>query len=207
MPARIVSEPFVLPDAALHLMLLESVECAGGEIPLWLKEALDAAPLSTGTLRDFVASAVRCCHAIPLERSRALSCRGLSDELLGGVYSHIEESSRDRVRFSPDELDAEQGRDPYALSDWMAPYEVRSLEGIDALINLESLEWSSAKGSPVDLTPLANHPALTTLGLSGTCRNVRVLATCPKLRRVFWQGAHVDDPSIADALTGRVQFL
>ncbi len=85
-------------------------------------------------------------------------------------------------------------------------YCLRSLEGISALSALESLDFDGHGGSPdepLDLAPLAHHPALKSLWMAGKFTHAAVLDTLPKLTQVTSYGSELDDPEVFARLRAR----
>lgn len=84
-------------------------------------------------------------------------------------------------------------------------YNVTSLEGIQALSALQSLnlDGHGYRPSPLDLTPPAAHPTLTRLLLTGKCTAATTLESLPALRDLDISLAHLDDPDVLPRLEAR----
>ena len=84
-------------------------------------------------------------------------------------------------------------------------YNVTSLEGIQALSGLESLDLDGHgyRSAPLDLTPLAGHPRLSVLCLTGFCASAVTLESLPRLRSLDAFHADLDDPEVPDRLAAR----
>jgi hypothetical protein len=111
-------------------------------------------------------------------------------------------------------LDFDGGNDIYMLIEQTLDidtggesddYQVTSLAGIDALAALRSLslDGHGYHPEPLDLTPLAGHPALADLTLTGTCTAAAVLESLPALRTLDISLARLDDPQVAGRLEDR----
>ena len=92
-----------------------------------------------------------------------------------------------------EELDFDGGNDIYMLIEQALDidtggesddYNVTSLAGIQELSSLRSLnlDGHGYRETPLDLSPLAGHPALTTLMLTGECTSAATLESLPALR-------------------------
>ncbi len=82
-------------------------------------------------------------------------------------------------------------------------YSLRSLEGIGLLLNLTYLDLSGHgfHATGIDLAPIANHPALKRIDLSGPVLNVAALESVTTLTKVVV--APSDDPTVFDRLKAR----
>ena len=84
-------------------------------------------------------------------------------------------------------------------------YAVRSLVGVDALRSLTalSLDGHGYRDATLDLTPLAGHPTLASLELTGRCRPAGVLESLPALGHLRARPGDLDDPAVLARLRGR----
>ncbi|MBU2666234.1 hypothetical protein KOI35_22285 [Actinoplanes bogorensis] len=84
-------------------------------------------------------------------------------------------------------------------------YNVTSLEGIDRLTSLRSLDLDGHgyHPEPLDLTPLAGHPVLAELLLTGACTAAGALEQLPALRELDVRLARLDDPGVLTRLEAR----
>ncbi|BCL16906.1 DUF6892 domain-containing protein [Micromonospora sagamiensis] len=84
-------------------------------------------------------------------------------------------------------------------------YNVTSLEGIQALSGLQSLDLDGHgyHPEPLDLTPLTGHPTLSELFLTGDCTGAGALESLPALRNLDITLAHLDDPDVPTRLEAR----
>ncbi|OZV78751.1 hypothetical protein CA850_18630 [Micromonospora echinospora] len=112
------------------------------------------------------------------------------------------------------ELDFDGGNDIYMLVEQALDidtggesddYNVSSLEGIQALSGLESLDLDGHgyHPAPLDLTPLTGHPNLSKLFLTGDCTGAEALESLPALRDLDVSLAQLDDPDVLDRLEAR----
>jgi hypothetical protein len=84
-------------------------------------------------------------------------------------------------------------------------YRLDSLAGIDQLKALTELDLDGYgyRESDLDLAPLAAHPSLSSLVLSGHCTRATSLETLPKLAKLDLRLGSLDDPSVIDRLATR----
>ncbi|GLY26367.1 hypothetical protein [Micromonospora sp. NBRC 101691] len=112
------------------------------------------------------------------------------------------------------DLDFDGGNDIYMLVEQTLDidtggesddYNVSSLEGIQALSGLESLDLDGHgyHPAPLDLTPLTGHPTLSKLFLTGHCTAAGTLESLPALRDLDVGLAQLDDPDVLDRLEAR----
>ncbi|MFE0592604.1 DUF6892 domain-containing protein [Micromonospora echinospora] len=112
------------------------------------------------------------------------------------------------------DLDFDGGNDIYMLVEQTLDidtggesddYNVSSLEGIQALSGLESLDLDGHgyHPAPLDLTPLTGHPALSKLFLTGQCTAAGALESLPALRDLDVSLAQLDDPDVLARLEAR----
>ncbi|SCL29810.1 DUF6892 domain-containing protein [Micromonospora inyonensis] len=111
-------------------------------------------------------------------------------------------------------LDFDGGNDIYMLVEQTLDidtggesddYNVTSLEGIHALSGLQSLDLDGHgyHPEPLDLTPLAGHPTLSELVLTGDCTGAGALESLLALRNLDISLAHLDDPDVPTRLEAR----
>lgn len=84
-------------------------------------------------------------------------------------------------------------------------YEVRSLAGSSALrslvdLNLDACDFRTAT---LDLTPLAGHPTLASVYLTGKCTPATTLESLPALKRLRAHPDDLDEPAVLARLRSR----
>jgi hypothetical protein len=134
-----------------------------------------------------LAASLELLHAVAVPAAAAAKITNLQFDGGNDIYMLIEQT-----------LDIDTGGE----SD---DYNVTSLEGIQALSGLQSLDLDGHgyHPGPLDLTPLAGHPTLSELLLTGECTGAAALQTLPALRSLDISLAHLDDPDIAAQLEAR----
>ncbi|MGC5028833.1 DUF6892 domain-containing protein [Micromonospora sp. DT229] len=181
----------VFPDRGLHLGVLNALLTSG---------ALDSADLvaiveSTGPdgpddgypgPGPRLARSLDLLHAVAVPATEAAAITHLYFDGGNEIYLLIEKT-----------LDIDTGGE----SD---DYNVTSLEGIQALSGLESLDLDGHgyRSTPLDLTPLTGHPRLSVLRLTGFCSSA-ALESLPQLRNLDVHYADLDEPEVADRLAAR----
>ena len=134
-----------------------------------------------------VAAALALLHATPLPAGALARVETLDFDGGNDIYMLIEEL-----------LDIDTGGElPY--------YDLRSLQGIAALTALTALnlDGHGHPGTPLDLTPLAHHPTLASIFLSGACTHASALETLPALNTLRARREHLDDPTVLTRLAAR----
>ena len=170
------------PDSGLHLAVLGVL--------------LERDAVSEDAIRDRLASvegeeiarikeAVKRLHAMPLPKAAVSAIEYLDFDGGNDIYMTLEAA-----------IDVDTGGE----DDF---YQLSSLAGIEALESLASLNLDAYgyREADLDLTPLANHPSLSRLMLSGSCTNAKVLETLPKLTKL--SGGELDDKSVLERLEKR----
>ena len=84
-------------------------------------------------------------------------------------------------------------------------YQLRALEGIAALSSLVALDLDGHgfREATLDLSPLAGHPTLATLRLTGKCTGAKALERLPALTELTARRDKLDDPAVLDRLAAR----
>ncbi len=148
-------------------------------------ETSDAEPDDNEAER--VAAALARLHELPL--TTAMLARIESIDFDGGndIYMLIEEV-----------LDIDTGGE----EDY---YNLQSLAGIDALTSLTSLnlDGHGYREAALDLSPLADHPTLASIYLTGKCTHAKALETLPALNTLTARASNLDDPTVLDRLAAR----
>ncbi|HWS33051.1 MAG TPA: hypothetical protein VN408_09945 [Actinoplanes sp.] len=182
----------VLPDRGLHLGVLSALLTAG--------------VIDDGTVRAIVestgpdgpedgypgpgprlAASLDLLHALPFTPAQAAAAEDVDFDGGNTVYMLVEEI-----------LDIDTGGE----SD---DYTVHSLAGIHALSGLRSLDLDGHgyRDAPLDLTPLAGHPTLARLLLTGDSTAAGVLESLPALTDLDVSLAHLDDSTVLSRLESR----
>lgn len=134
-----------------------------------------------------VAAAIAILHALPLEADAVARIECVDFDGGNDIYMLLEEV-----------LEIETGGE----ADY---YQLRSLQGIEALrslvaLNLDGHGFNEAK---LDLSPLAGHPTLAILRLSGKCTGARALESLPALKELTARRDKLDEPAVLDRLAAR----
>lgn len=84
-------------------------------------------------------------------------------------------------------------------------YCLGSLQGIGALTALKALnlDGHGYRRAALDLSPLAGHPNLADVYLTGTCTHAGALERLPALKQLRARAADLDDPGVLDRLRRR----
>lgn len=182
----------VFTDRGLHLGVLDALLDSGDIAADDLKAVVE----STGPdgpddgypgPGPRLAASLNLLHAVPVPAATAATVDRLDFDGGNEIYMLIEQT-----------LDIDTGGE----SD---DYNVTSLDGIGALSGLLSLDLDGHgyRSTPLDLTPLADHPTLETLLLTGDCTAAGVLESLPALRELDVRLARLDDPDVPARLASR----
>jgi hypothetical protein len=181
------------PDPGLHIAvlgaLLDSKQVQVREVSDLFKglekelEGLDP----YDDLEERLEVGMRRLHALELEASKVAKLRSLDFYGANQIYMLLERACG---------TDSGGELDTYALG---------SLEGIGLLTGLErlSLDSHGYTSGVRDLSPLSNHPALTSLDLSSRCTGAEALLTMPALREVEAGSARLTPESVLADLAAR----
>jgi hypothetical protein len=182
----------VFPDRGLHLGVLGALLTSGGIAAADLRAIIE----STGPdgpddgypgPGPRLAASLNLLHAVAVPSALATTVDELDFDGGNDIYMLIEQT-----------LDIDTGGE----SD---DYNVTSLEGIDALSGLLSLDLDGHgyHPAPLDLTPLAGHPTLAKLLLTGDCTTAGALESLPALRDLDVSMARLDDPDVLTRMEAR----
>ncbi len=162
------------PCASMHLAVLGAL-WAQKLIKLPLKKLLADIEVDEDSddPDEALREAVTRLHDVPIEPAAAAKLTHLDFSGGNAIYLELEEI-----------VDAHTGGETDA-------YQLGSLEGIDKLTALRSLSLSGFGYNPggVDLKPLAEHPSLSEITLSGKCANGEALASIANLSKIDFDGA------------------
>ncbi len=130
--------------------------------------------------RARVVAAVARLHALPISADELARVEGLAFDGGNDIYMLIEEVL---------------GIDTGGEEDY---YEVRSLAGVSALRSLAvlNLDGHGYRKATLDLGPLADHPTLASLYLTGKCKPAAVLESLPALTKLRARASDLDDPAV-----------
>lgn len=130
--------------------------------------------------RARVVAAVARLHALPISADELARVEGLAFDGGNDIYMLIEEVL---------------GIDTGGEEDY---YEVRSLAGVGALRSLAvlNLDGHGYRKATLDLGPLAGHPTLASLYLTGKCKPAAVLESLPALTKLRARASDLDDPAV-----------
>ncbi len=179
-----------ITDPGLFLGVLQALL----EQELMPQERLDSvlAEIETSELDEDdeagrVAEAIGLLQALPLSAEALARVESLDFDGGNEIYMLIEQV-----------LDIETGGE----EDY---YQVLSLEGVQALTSLVSidLDGHGYREGALDLSPLAGHPTLASLSLTGKCTRSQVLLSLPALTQLHASARNVDDPSVLARLRER----
>jgi hypothetical protein len=179
-----------IPDPGLYLGVLQALM----EREIVAEERLDSvlAEIETSEVdpddeRARVAEAVGLLHALPLPADALARVERLDFDGGNDIYMLIEQV-----------LEIETGGE----ADY---YEVGSLQGIGALTSLVSLDLDGHgyRSAALDLSPLAGHPTLASLHLTGRCTHAAVLASLPALKQLRASASDLDEPGVLARLRER----
>lgn len=173
------------PDAGLHIAVLGALLEANfisAELIQSKLEGLDFDEDSSETER--LLAAMERLHAIPIDPKQAAQLESLDFDGGNEIYMMLEDGA---------ETETGGEDDTYCL---------QALTGIEVLSGLKhlSLDGHGYSGDTRDLKPLAGHPTLEVLILSGKCKNATALETMPKLARLDVRLGDVDRPKVLDRL-------
>ena len=181
-----------IPDPGLFLAVLQALI----EQDILPEERLDPVLADIETSDDElggveaarVAAALALLHAVPLPTGALARVQTLDFDRGNDIYMLIEEL-----------LDIDTGgQRPY--------YALRSLQGVAALTALTALNLDG-HGHPgaaaLDLAPLAGHPTLASIYLSGRCTHASALEALPALNTLRARREHLDDPTVLTRLAAR----
>ncbi|WP_033337671.1 DUF6892 domain-containing protein [Catenuloplanes japonicus] len=182
----------IFADRGLHLGVLDTLLSNGGIAAADLRALVE----STGPdgpddgypgPGPRLAASLALLHAVPIPPALAATVTEVDFDGSNDIYMLIEQT-----------LDIDTGGE----SD---DYNVASIEGIHLLPALLSLnlDGHGYHPDPLDLTPLAGHPALTTLMLTGACTAAGTLESLPALRNLDVGLARLDDPAVLPRLAAR----
>lgn len=134
-----------------------------------------------------VAAAVALLHDLPIPNGALARIERLDFDGGNDIYMLIEEV-----------LDIDTGGE----EDY---YNLQSLAGIDALTSLTSLnlDGHGYREAALDLSPLADHPTLASIYLTGKCTHAKALETLPALNTLTARASNLDDPTVLDRLAAR----
>lgn len=180
----------VFADCGLHLGVLNALLDRGVIPAAELTAIVDSAGLAvpdSDSGWDRLEAALPLLHAFPASSTEAAAIDRLDFDGGNDIYMWIERAL---------------GIDTGGESGY---YRVESLEGIHALSGLRSLDLDGYGYRPaaLDLTPLTDHPALSSLFLSGECTVAGALESLPSLRDLSVWLADLDDPDVLTRLEVR----
>lgn len=175
----------VLPDPGLHIAVLGALLDSGAVEADTIEAALEGIEGEEDI--DRLREGIRRLHALGLDPMAVARIDALDFDGGNEIYMTLE-----------------RGADVYTGGE-DDTYSLRSLEGSAALSALERLDLDGHgyREETLDLRPLARHPALADLTLSGTCAGAAALETLPKLARLDMRLGEVDDPAVLDRLRAR----
>jgi hypothetical protein len=175
----------VFADPGLHLAALGALLDAGAVEPERVEAELEG--VEGGSEKRRLERAIARLHRVKLDRRRLARVERLDFDGGNEIYLLLEQGA-----------DADTGGESVA-------YALRSLEGIGVLAGLTALDLDGHgyRKTPLDLRPLARHPSLATLILSGKCTSAETLTTLPSLASLDLRLGSVDDPSVLERLARR----
>lgn len=180
----------VFPDVGLHLAVLGALLDAGVVDAEQIEGKLEAVD---GDDEDGnLERAMKLLHKLKLDRAAVAGIESLDFDGGNEVYMLLEQGAGTATG---GETDA---------------YSLRSLAGVAALTSLRRLDLDGHGYAPegLDLRPLADHPALETLVLSGDCTHAATLERLPKLTHLDLRLGSLDDEAVLPRLAARgVQVL
>ncbi|MFC7247507.1 DUF6892 domain-containing protein [Catellatospora aurea] len=181
----------IFADRGLHLgvlnALLDSEEVVGELRALIESTGPDGPADGYPGPGPRLAASLNLLHAVAVPSAEASAIAHLGFDGGNDIYMLVEQT-----------LDIDTGGE----SD---DYNVISLEGIQSLSGLRSLnlDGHGYHPEPLDLTPLAGHPQLSDLVLTGACTGSAALESLPALRALDVTLAHLDDPVVPARLEAR----
>lgn len=173
-------------DRGLHLAVLGALIDAGALDEKTIAERLAAADLDPEP-RYRVKDAIFELVTLPLPDEAVAAVTSLDFDGGNTIYGLIERA-----------IDVDTGGET-------DDYELRSLAGVGALRALTRLDLDGHgyRAADLDLAPLAAHPALADVRLSGHCVNAAALASLPALAKLDVRHATLDDDALPDRLAAR----
>jgi len=173
-------------DPGFHLAVVGALLETGAMFESSLTEHLGGID-PEGTEGDRIVEAVSRLHALPLDREAVAAIKALDFDGGNRIYMLIERH-----------LDTNSGGE----EDY---YRLGALDGIRALEGLASLDLigHGYREAALDLGPLARHPSLASLSLSGRCTSAAALETMPRLAKLAYDAGSLDDAEVAKRLAAR----
>ena len=182
----------LIPDPGLFLAVLESLTEEGlieedRLDPLLAEIETSDEDLDPEDEEARVAAAIATLHTLPLDPEALARVERVDFDGGNDIYMLIEEV-----------LEIETGGE----ADY---YQLTSLQGIEALRSLVSLnlDGHGFREASLDLSPLAGHPTLATLRLTGKCTGAQALERLPALKELTANRDKLDDPTVLDRLAAR----
>lgn len=189
-PAMTTAKPPTIPDPGLFLgvlqALLEQEVVSQDRLDAVLAD-IETSDVEEGEEWERVSAAIALLHALPISADELARVERLDFDGGNEIYMLLEEL-----------LDIETGGE----SDY---YEVQSLAGISALRSLVDLNLDAYgfRTATLDLTPLAGHPTIASLYLTGKCKPATTLEAMPALKRLRARPDDLDDPAVLARLRAR----
>lgn len=177
------------PDPGFHIAVLGALLDAKAMGPRRIRASLEA--LESDELGDDetarLVAAMKCLHAIKLDPKKVAHIESLDFDGGNEIYMMLEDGAG---------VETGGEDDTYCLL---------SIDGIAALSRLKNLnlDGHGYRRETLDLRPVAGHPALETLVLTGKCKGAKALESLPKLRKIALLAGSVDAPAVLDRLAKR----
>lgn len=187
----------LFPDTGLGLAVLDALLSAGRLTAARIDEALEGIAAKSYGLDPRE-------QPIEIESQRAKEALGRLAELdvdesaLAEIPALDFDGGNEIYMLLEDSIDIDTGGE----EDW---YQLESLAGVERLTGLQSidLDGHGYRDAPLDLTPLANHPSLADVRLSGACTATATLETLSKLASLNTDLATLDDATAIERLAKR----
>ena len=182
------TEGITFPDAGFHIAVLGAlleIKSISAELIQATLEGLDFDDDTSET--DRLLAAMGRLHTLKLDPKQLARIQTLDFDGGNEIYMLLEDGAETETGGEDD------------------TYELRALTGIAALSALKnlSLDGHGYRAKTLDLKPLADHPSLATLTLTGKCKPLKTLETLPKLTQLDLRYATIDAPTVIDRLAKR----
>ncbi len=176
---------FRFPDAGLHIAVMGALLDQGALTEEVIRAALNQ--VSGDDDLDRLAAGIRVLHQMAFSEPDLETVQHLDFDGGNDIYMLLEECADCYTGGETDD------------------YELRSLEGLAKLSSLDALDLDGHgyRRADLDLHPLANHPTLQRVCLTGSVVNIASLESIAPLTALSVEGVTVDDPTVLDRLEDR----
>ncbi len=182
------TEGITFPDAGFHIAVLGALLDMKSISAKVIKTALKGLEFDEDTSEtDRLLAAMGRLHALKLDPKQLARIKTLDFDGGNEIYMLLEDGAGTETGGEDD------------------TYELRALTGFAALPGLKclNLDGHGYRAKVLDLKPLADHPALETLTLTGKNKAAKTLETLLKLTHLDLRYGTIDAPTVIDRLAKR----